>query len=92
MNKNLRDGLNFLFKSKPSRIINASKVVASYYYSKWASKPVQWGMPIVLSFEPTTSCNLRCPECPSGLRAFSRPTGMLEESFFKKVIDEVKDT
>lgn len=92
MNKNLRDGLNFLFKSKPSRIINASKVVVSYYYSKWMGKATQWGMPIVLSFEPTTSCNLRCPECPSGLRSFSRPTGMLEENFFKKIIDEVKDT
>ena len=30
-----------------------------------------------LSVEPTTSCNLRCPECPSGLRSFTRPTGML---------------
>lgn len=31
-----------------------------------------------LSIEPTTSCNLRCPECPSGLRSFTRPTGMLD--------------
>ena len=31
-----------------------------------------------LSVEPTTSCNLRCPECPSGLRSFTRPTGMLD--------------
>lgn len=33
--------------------------------------------PMSLSVEPTTSCNLRCPECPSGLRSFTRPTGML---------------
>lgn len=39
--------------------------------------------------EPTTSCNLRCPECPSGLRAFSRPTGMLQPDFFEKIIDEL---
>ncbi len=39
--------------------------------------------------EPTTSCNLRCPECPSGLRAFSRPTGMLQPDFFEKVVDEL---
>ena len=31
-----------------------------------------------LSVEPTTACNLRCPECPSGLRSFTRPTGMLD--------------
>lgn len=50
---------------------------------------MQWGLPIAISFEPTTSCNLRCPECPSGLRSFSRPTGMLEEDLFRKVIDEM---
>ena len=52
-------------------------------------RPIQWGFPISVSFEPTTSCNLRCPECPSGLRAFTRPTGMLENSFFKQTIDEM---
>lgn len=49
-----------------------------------------WGRPTSLSIEPTTSCNLRCPECPSGLRAFSRPTGMLQEQLFERVIDQVK--
>jgi radical SAM protein with 4Fe4S-binding SPASM domain len=42
-----------------------------------------------MAIEPTTSCNLRCPECPSGLRQFTRPVGMLEQSFFKKTIDAV---
>lgn len=64
-------------------------MVASYYLSKWTKKPYHWGMPISISFEPTTSCNLRCPECPSGLRSFTRPTGMLQEDLFKKAIDEL---
>lgn len=50
------------------------------------------GMPISLAIEPTTSCNLRCPECPSGLRSFTRPTGMLGEEMFRKVIDELSPT
>lgn len=49
-------------------------------------------MPISISIEPTTSCNLRCPECPSGLRQFTRPTGMLDQDFFKKIITELKST
>lgn len=49
-----------------------------------------WGKPTTLSIEPTTSCNLRCPECPSGLRSFTRPTGMLQEKLFEKVIDQVE--
>ena len=27
--------------------------------------------------EPTTACNLGCPECPSGLKKFTRPTGKM---------------
>ena len=50
------------------------------------------GMPISLAFEPTTHCNLRCPECPSGLRNFTRPTGMMQSELFKKTIDELAGT
>ena len=42
-----------------------------------------------LSIEPTTSCNLRCPQCPSGLRSFSRDTGMLQKEVYEKVINEL---
>lgn len=49
------------------------------------------GLPFSIAFEPTTSCNLRCPECPSGLRSFTRPTGMLEVGFFKEKINQMKD-
>ncbi len=66
-----------------------TKVFSSYQLSKWTKQSVQWGMPISISFEPTTSCNLRCPECPSGLRAFSRPTGMLKKDFFSETIDQL---
>lgn len=64
-------------------------VYISFYLTKYFKIPIQWGKPFSVSFEPTTSCNLRCPECPSGLRSFSRPIGMLEPSFFRKTIDEL---
>lgn len=86
---NWNDSMNFLGKLTARRTWNGLKVISSYYISRILNKPVQWGLPVSISFEPTTSCNLRCPECPSGLRSFTRPTGMLEESFFKKTIDEI---
>lgn len=64
-------------------------MLGSYYLSRLTRRPIQWGYPISISFEPTTSCNLRCPECPSGLRAFTRPTGMLKKDFFKETIDQL---
>lgn len=42
--------------------------------------------PMSLSVEPTTACNLRCPECPSGLRSFTRPTGMLDPERLENLI------
>ncbi|MEP7168727.1 MAG: SPASM domain-containing protein [Bacteroidota bacterium] len=90
MNRNFTDGLNFFSKLTARRAFNAFKVLGSYYVSKWSGTPAHWGMPLSISFEPTTSCNLRCPECPSGLRSFTRKTGMLETDFFKKTIDEIE--
>ncbi len=84
-----RDRLNLSRKISPRRAANVSKVLSSYYAARATGKPLQWGLPFSLSFEPTTSCNLRCPECPSGLRAFTRPTGMLKPAFFERVMDEL---
>lgn len=86
---NVNDAINLYSKLTFRRIWNAAKALSSYYLSKLIKRPVQWGLPISISFEPTTSCNLRCPECPSGLRAFTRPTGMLENNFFKDTIDQL---
>ena len=86
---NWNDSVNLFSKLTPQRIWNGSKVLSSYYISKWTKKPVQWGYPVSVSVEPTTSCNLRCPECPSGLRAFTRPTGMLQQNFFRDTIDQL---
>lgn len=86
---NFSDSLNFLSKLNPRRVWNAGKIVSSYYLTKWTGQPIQWGQPFTISFEPTTACNLRCPECPSGLRAFSRPTGNLKEDFFRETINDL---
>src|SRR5512140_1358502 len=86
---NWNDSVNLLSKLTPHRLWNGLKVLGSFYAGRLFKKPVQWGYPVSISFEPTTSCNLRCPECPSGLRAFTRPTGMLERDFFTKTIDEI---
>lgn len=89
MNKNWRDGLNYASKLTPLRFWNMVQLVSSYLVSKATKKSVHWGLPTSISLEPTTSCNLRCPECPSGLRNFTRPTGMLADDVYKSVIDEL---
>ena len=86
---NFNDTINLISKLTMRRLWNGGKVLSSYYLSKWTKRPVQWGFPVSVSFEPTTSCNLRCPECPSGLRAFTRPTGMMEKELFGNMVDQL---
>lgn len=81
--------MNILSKATPLRIWNAFQIWASYHYSRISKKPVHWGMPVSISIEPTTACNLGCPECPSGLKQFTRETGNLKTDFFRNVIDQI---
>lgn len=85
------DTLNFISKLNLKKIFNAVSVLSSFYFSKWSKQPVQYGVPFNVSIEPTTTCNLGCPECPSGLKNFTRPTGSLDYNFYKKTVDEIGD-
>lgn len=89
MNRNFNDMINLYSKLSWRRALNGIKVFSGYHYSKRVGIPYQYGLPVSISFEPTTSCNLRCPECPSGLRSFTRETGMLDPEFFREIIDQL---
>ena len=89
MKWHLSDTINFISKLNLRRLVNLTKLLTSFYLTKWTRRPIQWGLPMTISIEPTTACNLRCPECPSGLRSFSRPTGNLKSNFFKQSIDNL---
>ena len=92
MTAKLYDIFNFCAKLSLPKLINAIKLLGSFYLMRWKKAPSIQGVPMTLSIEPTTACNLRCPECPSGLRSFTRPTGRLESDFFRSVIDQCYDT
>ncbi|MEZ4938787.1 MAG: radical SAM/SPASM domain-containing protein [Crocinitomicaceae bacterium] len=63
----------------------------SFLKSKITKQVAHRGRPFAISIEPTTACNLGCPECPSGLKKFTRPTGKLQVAMNQKIIDELKD-
>jgi radical SAM protein with 4Fe4S-binding SPASM domain len=74
----------------PRRVWNYAKVVTSFYVSKILKRPVVWGLPIYLLYEPTNYCNLRCPQCPTGTRELARPEGMVHETdAYRKTVDEL---
>ena len=79
----------WLSRQSLQKLMNAGQVWRSFHQSRITGRVKPSRYPLSLSIEPTTSCNLRCPECPSGLRSFTRPTGNLQADLFHKIIDEL---
>ncbi|MDP4586660.1 MAG: radical SAM protein, partial [Flavobacteriales bacterium] len=71
------------------KILNGLLLWTSYHLSRVLKKSVHRGMPMSIAIEPTTACNLGCPECPSGLKKFTRPTGNLKKERFHRLLDEL---
>lgn len=88
----LKDSLNILNHLNPVRTWNLILLKSSYHWSRWVKRPVILGKPFSLSIEPTTACNLGCPECPSGLKQFTRPTGRLNLELHKRMLEQTKQT
>ena len=88
-NINIIDKLNLISKMTFARFFNLVKLHFSYLLSNILSRPIILGLPISVSIEPTTACNLSCPECPSGLKSFTRPIGTIRIDAFKQNIDKV---
>lgn len=85
------DYLQILKPFSRRRWTNLLHLKLSFYVQKWLKNGKAHALPFSLSIEPTTACNLACPECPSGLKQFSRPTGKLSHELHEKILEQVKD-
>lgn len=80
---NIVKNLNFY------KIINIIKIFTSFYISKIFREPIIWGLPYSFSVEPTNHCNLKCPECPSGLGKLTRQLGIIKVEDFERYISKI---
>lgn len=88
----LADSLQMMSKLSLTRVKNVYQLFQSFQKSQKLGQALIQGMPSSIAVEPTTSCNLRCPECPSGLRSFTRATGMLTPELYEKILEEIAPT
>ena len=70
------------------KLLNFLQLKFSYFISIITGNPVHKGKPAFLSVEPTTSCNLRCPECFTTQAFFTRPKGSLTKETFQKILND----
>ena len=86
----IKEGRKLFSSLTQRRFKNLWRAYFSYKSTSFRLSGKNPALPISLSVEPTTSCNLRCPECPSGLRQFTRPTGMLKPDLFESILSQVE--
>lgn len=85
----LRDQFNIIRKLSIPRVWNLVLLYFSYFLAKHFKKTNAIGLPYAASIEPTTACNLACPECPSGLKQFTRPTGKLSHELHETMLESL---
>ena len=71
------------------RCINLLKIIAGYLVSRITKRAVHRGNPVAVSIEPNNTCNLRCPECPAGMKELTRPGGFMSPALFHNAIDQL---
>ena len=84
-----RDQRNIIDKISVFRMWNLIRLYYSYFLAKYFKRINSKGLPYAASIEPTTACNLGCPECPSGLKQFTRPTGRLDMKEHVLMLDQL---
>jgi len=73
----------------PRRVTNIVKTTTSFFLSTLFNKPIVWGIPPVLTIEPTNQCNLKCPLCTTGSGEMERPVGKMNLETYKKIIEHL---
>jgi radical SAM protein with 4Fe4S-binding SPASM domain len=84
-----QDEIRILSYLTTNRIWNLGLLYSSYVLSRIIKKPILFGKPFSISIEPTTACNLACPECPSGKKEFSRNTGKISLEMNQKILNSI---
>lgn len=86
---NWSDTISIIKRLTLRRCWNLLLLKLSYWNAKHLKRIKSKGLPYAASIEPTTACNLGCPECPSGLKQFTRPTGKLDLELHEKMLDQL---
>lgn len=70
----------------PARLFNIGLVALSLGLAKLIRRPIAWGLPFVMTVEPTNRCQLACPQCDRGAGLLQRPTGDMRLSLFDDIL------
>jgi radical SAM protein with 4Fe4S-binding SPASM domain len=88
----LADVLNYTRKLTLRKAWNYLLVEISFFLSNLLKNPIIWGRPWFVSIEPSSVCNLSCPQCPVGEGDISRDRKFLDVGEYKKLLAGIAPT
>jgi radical SAM protein with 4Fe4S-binding SPASM domain len=84
------DTKRLLHVTSPLKIWNLFLLRLNYYRSTLFKKHVGTRHPAYITIEPVNTCNLRCPQCFTTDKHFTRAKGNINKDVFKAIIDQTK--
>ena len=73
------------------RVTNCLRLCVNYLLSSLLKRPIVTHAPFFLSIEPVNVCNLRCPQCPTGMGIHPRSKRYFDLDLFGRLLQEVGD-
>jgi len=75
----------------PKRFFNLTRLGLGIIFSPSPKWSFHAGFPFAVAIEPTTACNLHCPECPTGSKTLKRKPGNLDINDFRNLVNKLPD-
>jgi len=82
------DRLRLLARLNANRLLNYLKIQASFGMSRLLSRPVLWSGPFSVHIETASVCNLKCPECITGMGLTSRHNKFIDMAVVKEKLNQ----
>ncbi|MFH1523298.1 MAG: radical SAM protein [Patescibacteria group bacterium] len=89
--KNKFKSLNYLFKRHVYNQVVTGKIGKFFHYTKIFLKNKFFDCPRLAMIEIGTTCNLRCPTCPTPRDLIGRSPNIMKIEEYKKIIEAVKN-
>ena len=74
------------------KLLNLALTGVSCRLSGMLRKPLVWGRPWFISFEPASVCNLSCPQCPVGRGEVKRERKLMDPGLYSRLLGEISST
>jgi radical SAM protein with 4Fe4S-binding SPASM domain len=88
----LADFLQLISSLSLRKVLNILLVELSYGLSVILKIPIVWGRPFFIGLEPTSVCNLTCPQCPTGAGEVRRNKRYMDPDHYQTILDEIAGT